>query len=104
VRRTTAGATQDRAEAAWWGPNVDAHLRSVLLGRSETIPIIDGALALGQFGRIYFADFDQMRGSDSGTFIAFRSWPVAKYAAASTLLSSSSPGGPANVTRPRLRT
>jgi secondary thiamine-phosphate synthase enzyme len=55
------GATRERAEEAWWSLNVDAHLRSVILGRSVTIPIIDGELALGQFGRIYFADFDQMR-------------------------------------------
>jgi secondary thiamine-phosphate synthase enzyme len=41
--------------------NTDAHLRSVMLGRSETIPIIEGKLELGEFGRIYFADFDQVR-------------------------------------------
>jgi secondary thiamine-phosphate synthase enzyme len=56
-----AGAMRERAEEAWWSLNVDAHLRSVILGRSESIPIIEGVLALGQFGRIYFADFDQMR-------------------------------------------
>ncbi len=56
-----AGAIQERAEAAWWSLNVDAHLRSVILGRSESIPVVDGALELGEFGRIYFADFDQMR-------------------------------------------
>src|SRR5690349_21945044 len=55
-----ATAVQERAEEAWWSLNVDAHLRSVLLGRSESVPIVDGALALGTFGRIYFADFDQM--------------------------------------------
>lgn len=44
-----------------WGLNTDAHLRSVLLGRSESIPVIDGKLELGQFGYIYFADFDQTR-------------------------------------------
>ena len=41
--------------------NTDAHLRSSIIGRSETIPIIDGALELGQFGHIYFIDFDQTR-------------------------------------------
>ncbi len=56
-----AGAIRERAEEAWWSLNVDAHLRSVILGRSESVPIVDGALALGEFGRIYFADFDQMR-------------------------------------------
>lgn len=39
--------------------NTDAHLRSALLGRSETIVIADGQLDLGKFGHIYFVDFDQ---------------------------------------------
>jgi secondary thiamine-phosphate synthase enzyme len=41
--------------------NTDAHLRSVFLGRSESIVIIDGKLDLGEFGHIYFVDFDQTR-------------------------------------------
>jgi secondary thiamine-phosphate synthase enzyme len=41
--------------------NTDAHLRSVFLGRSESIVIIDGGLDLGEFGHIYFVDFDQTR-------------------------------------------
>ena len=41
--------------------NADAHLRSSLIGRSETIVLVDGKLDLGQFGRIYFIDFDQTR-------------------------------------------
>jgi secondary thiamine-phosphate synthase enzyme len=48
-------------EPASWGLNTDAHLRSVILGRSESIPIIDGKLELGEFGYIYLADFDQVR-------------------------------------------
>lgn len=39
--------------------NTEAHLRSVLLGRSETVVIVDGKLDLGQYGNIYFVDFDQ---------------------------------------------
>jgi thiamine phosphate synthase YjbQ (UPF0047 family) len=31
------------------------------MGRSETIPIIGGKLELGDFGHIYFIDFDQTR-------------------------------------------
>ena len=54
-------ATTQRHEEAFWSLNTDAHLRSVLLGRSQSIPIADGAMALGEFGRIYFADFDQVR-------------------------------------------
>ena len=38
--------------------NTDAHLRSSILGRSESIPIINGSLELGEFGHIYFIDFD----------------------------------------------
>jgi len=39
--------------------NTDAHLRSSIMGRSESIPIFEGNLELGQFGHIYFVDFDQ---------------------------------------------
>lgn len=41
--------------------NTDAHLRSMLLGRSESIVLTDGSLDLGKFGHIYFIDFDQTR-------------------------------------------
>ena len=41
--------------------NTDAHLRSSIIGRSETIVIDDGELDLGEFGFIYFIDFDQTR-------------------------------------------
>jgi len=41
--------------------NTDAHLRSVLFGRSESIVLMDGALDLGQFGYVYFVDWDQVR-------------------------------------------
>lgn len=41
--------------------NTDAHLRSSIIGRSETIVLADGVLDLGEFGRIYFIDFDTTR-------------------------------------------
>ncbi len=41
--------------------NTDAHLRSAMVGRSETVLVIDGKLDLGEFGNIYFIDFDQTR-------------------------------------------
>lgn len=41
--------------------DTDAHLCSVLMGRSTTIPVVAGGMQLGEFGRIYFADFDQVR-------------------------------------------
>ena len=54
-------AAAGRNEEAFWSLNTDAHLRSVLMGRSVSIPIINGESMLGEFGRIYFADFDQVR-------------------------------------------
>ena len=42
--------------------NTDGHLRSMFMGRSETIVIVEGKLDLGKFGHIYFIDFDQTRG------------------------------------------
>lgn len=41
--------------------NTDAHLRSSIIGRSEIIPLVDGKIDLGEFGCIYFVDFDQTR-------------------------------------------
>jgi secondary thiamine-phosphate synthase enzyme len=54
-------AALGRDELPSWSLNTDAHLRSVLLGRSVTIPVENGRAVLGDFGRIYFADFDQVR-------------------------------------------
>jgi len=54
-------ATENLGEDAVWSLNTDAHLRSCLIGRSETIPIVDGKLELGEFGQIYFIDFDGVR-------------------------------------------
>ena len=41
--------------------NTDAHLRSMFMGRSESIVIADGEMDLGEFGHIYFIDFDWTR-------------------------------------------
>ncbi len=59
-----AHAVGNLGEEAWWSLNVDAHIRSGFIGRSETIPVVDGRLELGEFGRIYFVDFDGMRPRD----------------------------------------
>jgi len=48
-------------EGPWTSLNTDAHLRSIFFGRSETILIVDGELQLGEFGYIYFIDWDQVR-------------------------------------------
>lgn len=57
----TQHAQDWRNEETEWLLNTDGHLRSVLLGRSETIPMEDGEMILGEFGIIYFADMDQTR-------------------------------------------
>jgi secondary thiamine-phosphate synthase enzyme len=54
-------AVKNLGEEASWSLNTDAHLRSCLIGRSESIPIVDGKLELGQFGQVYFVDFDTVR-------------------------------------------
>ena len=54
-------AAAGRDELPSWSLNTDAHLRSVIMGRSVTIPVEDSKMVLGEFGRIYFADFDQVR-------------------------------------------
>ncbi len=41
--------------------NGDAHLKSGLVGPSETIPIIDGRLALSTWQNVFFCEFDGPR-------------------------------------------
>ncbi|MCK9287475.1 MAG: secondary thiamine-phosphate synthase enzyme YjbQ [Sphaerochaetaceae bacterium] len=48
-------------EGEWTSLNTEAHLRSVIFGRSESIVIVDGELDLGEFGYVYFVDWDQIR-------------------------------------------
>lgn len=52
---------EEHGEDARGCHNTDAHLRSSIVGRSETIVIDSGKLDLGEFGFIYFIDFDQTR-------------------------------------------
>jgi thiamine phosphate synthase YjbQ (UPF0047 family) len=54
-------AARLRGEKPEWGLNTDGHILSSILGRSETVPVIDGKLVLGEFGRIYFGDLDSVR-------------------------------------------
>ena len=49
--------------------NTDGHLRSCLFGRSESIPVVDGGLVLGDHGHIYFADFDGTRPRKRNVFV-----------------------------------
>ncbi|HET9846940.1 MAG TPA: secondary thiamine-phosphate synthase enzyme YjbQ [Candidatus Dormibacteraeota bacterium] len=41
--------------------NAAAHIKSTLIGTSQTVPVRDGKLALGQWQGIYFAEFDGPR-------------------------------------------
>ncbi len=41
--------------------NADSHLRAVLLGMSETIPVEDGHLILGTWQSIFFVELDGPR-------------------------------------------
>lgn len=52
----SAGYQHDRID-----DNADSHLKAVLLGSSETIPIIDGKLVLGTWQSIFFAEMDGPR-------------------------------------------
>lgn len=51
-----AGYAHDRIDN-----NADAHLKAVLLGSSETLPIIDGNLHLGTWQSIFLAELDGPR-------------------------------------------
>ena len=52
---------EEHDEDAWGCHNTDAHLRSSIIGRSETVVIENGELDLGEFGFIHFIDFDNTR-------------------------------------------
>ena len=45
----------------WTCLNTDAHLRSCIFGRSESIVIENGRPDLGEFGYVYMIDWDQVR-------------------------------------------
>ncbi|RLE30391.1 YjbQ family protein [Candidatus Acetothermia bacterium] len=42
-------------------PNAHAHCQHLLLGASETIPIVDGRLTLGRWQRIFLVELDRPR-------------------------------------------
>lgn len=41
--------------------NAAAHIKAVLIGSSQTVPVRNGRLALGRWQGIYFAEFDGPR-------------------------------------------
>ena len=40
-------------------PNGHSHCRHLVLGTSETIPVIDGAMALGRWQRLFMVELDE---------------------------------------------
>lgn len=52
---------EEHGEDARGCHNTDAHLRSSVIGRSQTIVLIDGVPDLGDYGFIHFIDFDHTR-------------------------------------------
>lgn len=54
-------AAELRGEHPSWGLNTDGHIVSSIIGRSESVPVKDGAPVLGEFGRVYFGDLDAVR-------------------------------------------
>lgn len=82
VRHTTAGVTVNEAESRLLGDlesflegrvaddgwdhdrlddNADSHLRAVLVGPSETLPVADGALDLGTWQSVLLVECDGPR-------------------------------------------
>lgn len=45
----------------WTMLNTDGHLRSTIIGASETFIVKDGTLLTGKVGSVFFVDFDQTR-------------------------------------------
>jgi secondary thiamine-phosphate synthase enzyme len=44
-----------------YGKNASAHLKSILMGPSVTLPLMDGKPHLGQWQAIFFGEFDGPR-------------------------------------------
>ncbi len=42
-------------------PNGHAHLQHLLLGTSETVPVIDGAMQFGRYQSVFFIELDHPR-------------------------------------------
>ena len=53
----------------WASLNTEAHLRSVICGRSESLIVDDGKLDCGRFGAVYFVDWDQVRARERTVWV-----------------------------------
>ena len=54
---TAEGWAHDRIDN-----NARAHLKSIIVGHSVTVPVQDGELLLGTWQQVFFAEFDGPRG------------------------------------------
>lgn len=61
---------EEHGEDARGCHNTDAHLISSIIGRSVTVVIADGEVDLGEFGFVYFIDFDTTRARNRTVDIA----------------------------------
>lgn len=61
LKLALAGTFPDRREFKHAEGNSAAHLKSSVIGASETIPVTGGAMALGTWQGIYFCEFDGPR-------------------------------------------
>ncbi|MCD6136091.1 YjbQ family protein [Candidatus Bipolaricaulota bacterium] len=62
----TANMTEDEC------PNGHAHCQHLLLGTSETIPVVEGELLLGRWQRIFLIELDRPR--ERQVFIQVQGW------------------------------
>lgn len=61
LKLALADTFPDRREFKYAEGNSAAHLKSSVIGASETIPVTGGAMALGTWQGIYFCEFDGPR-------------------------------------------
>ena len=58
LERIAPSDTEYHHDATWHDGNGYAHVRASIVGNSTTVPLIDGALQLGQWQQIVLIDFD----------------------------------------------
>ena len=61
LKLALADIFSDRRDFKHAEGNSAAHLKSSVIGASETIPVVGGAMALGTWQGIYFCEFDGPR-------------------------------------------
>lgn len=61
ISRSLAGLVPAARSYAHTEGNADAHVKAVLVGTSEQIPIAEGRLLLGRWQAVFFCEFDGPR-------------------------------------------